>query len=119
LKNLLEVMERDSAGGVNKRFPDGSAGGDCSAYNDVISLRVFHYTSKDHCDLYGAIMCFTDTPYIFAHRSFYSGKRAIELAERLLHEVNDDSLSIDKLAYKYKLHVYSVLRSNNKSKETY
>ena len=114
MKNLLEVMERSLYGGVNKRFPDGSAGGDCSAYNDVISLRVFHYTSKDHCDLYSTIMCFIDSPYIFAHRSFYSGKRAIELAEKLLREVNNGLLSIDKLAYKYKLHVHSVFRANNK-----
>jgi len=84
------------------------------AANDAISLRVFHYTSKDHCDLYGTIMCFTDSPYIFAHRSFYSGERAIELAERLLSEVSDHSLSIDKLAYKYKLHIYSVFGANNK-----
>jgi len=28
VKNLLEVMERNSAGEVNSRFPDGSAGGE-------------------------------------------------------------------------------------------
>jgi len=83
LRNTLEVETLGHDRKPNKRFPDGSAGGDCYGYKDNAIVCVIY-------NKYGSRPYETFIFNLLRHDSFYysnftNGKDAIELAENILH----------------------------------
>lgn len=86
LRNTLEVEALRYDGTPNKKFPDGSAGGDCCGYKDntIVCVVYNEYGSRP----YETFMFNLSRHNSYFYSNFTNGKDAIRLAEKLLHDVN-------------------------------
>jgi len=85
LRNELEVETLRYDGTPNKRFPDGSAGGDCRGYKDntIVCVVYNEYGSRPYETFMFSL--FSHDHYFYSN--FTNGKDAIELAENILHDI--------------------------------